>query len=510
MNLDEQIGQHLVIGIPGTVATPEIIQQFKDTHAGGLILFRTNFESATQLRKLISDLEQALGRSLLICTDHEGGRVVMFGEETSIFPSNQAIGKTGNTQYARLQGEQEARELRRLGIDVSFSPVVDVLTSSYSPNIGIRAYGSDADLVAKMGAARLSALQVEGISAVAKHFPGLGAAGVDPHEELPTVNISLDELQTKHLVPFERAMRTNVHGIMSSHGVYPQIDNTPATFSKKLIKEMLRGKTGYKGVVFTDDLEMGALKKICSVGEAAVRALEAGHDMVLVCHDLSAEKEAYSAIKQAYATGRLTEADLQASLKRIEMLKGRRYERFAALPATELRAQKEKSDVLSLIQTICTESVTVLQEGPSIDPSKKTAILFPSIGSLASKVLIEPALQKPEVFIQQTLTGAGSEAAVINVPLDPSESDIQTALNTAQSSDQIVLFVYDAHALASNKELLTRVQATGKPLVVVLMRDVYDLSFVAKNTRCLTNYGYRACDIQTILQTMFERSRVAS
>src|SRR5207248_6666152 len=119
MTFEELIGQRLVFGIPGTKITDEIIRHFKETHCGGLILYRINFESPDQLRKLISDLENALGWRLLVCTDHEGGRVIMFREGVTIFPSAQALGQTGNTQFARHQGEQEGRELRRLRIDVN-------------------------------------------------------------------------------------------------------------------------------------------------------------------------------------------------------------------------------------------------------------------------------------------------------------------------------------------------------------------------------------------------------
>src|SRR5437899_2181042 len=123
MTIEELVGSRLVFGIPGTQITPDIVRHFKDTHAGGLILYRINFESPDQIRKLISDLENALQRRLLICTDHEGGRVIMFGEGVTIFPSAQTLGQTGNTPLARRQGEQEGRELRRLGIDVNFAPV---------------------------------------------------------------------------------------------------------------------------------------------------------------------------------------------------------------------------------------------------------------------------------------------------------------------------------------------------------------------------------------------------
>ena len=138
MRLEELVGQKLVIGIPGTSVTPEIISHFKELHAGGLILYRINFTSPAQLRQLLADLEEALGRRLLVVADHEGGRVIMFREGITVFPDNQAVGATGKVDYARRQGEMEARELRRLGLDVNLGPVLDVLTEAYSPNIGIR------------------------------------------------------------------------------------------------------------------------------------------------------------------------------------------------------------------------------------------------------------------------------------------------------------------------------------------------------------------------------------
>src|SRR5512135_644100 len=162
MKLAELMGERLVIGIPGTRITPEIVRHFEELHAGGLILYRINFDSPTQLKQLIADLEEALGRKLLVCADHEGGRVIMFRDGITVFPDNLAVGTVGNRDYARQQGEIEAKELRRLGLDVNLGPVLDVLTAAYSPNIGIRAYGQDWRLVAEMGAARISAMQQHG------------------------------------------------------------------------------------------------------------------------------------------------------------------------------------------------------------------------------------------------------------------------------------------------------------------------------------------------------------
>jgi beta-N-acetylhexosaminidase len=167
MNLAKLVGERLVIGIPGTTITPEIVRHFEELHAGGLILYRINFASPAQLKKLISDLEEALGRRLLVMADHEGGRVIMFREGITVFPDNLAVGTAGQVEHARRQGEIEARELRRLGMDVNLGPVLDVLTEAYSPNIGIRSYGRDWRVVAEMGAARIAAMQEQGLSACA-------------------------------------------------------------------------------------------------------------------------------------------------------------------------------------------------------------------------------------------------------------------------------------------------------------------------------------------------------
>ena len=159
MKLAELVGERLVIGIPGTRITPEIVRHFQELHAGGLILYRINFDSPPQLKKLIADLEEALGRKLLVTADHEGGRVIMFRDGITVFPDNLAVGGAGKIDYARQQGAIEAKELRRLGLDVNLGPVLDVLTEAYSPNIGIRSYGKDWRLVAEMGAARIAAMQ---------------------------------------------------------------------------------------------------------------------------------------------------------------------------------------------------------------------------------------------------------------------------------------------------------------------------------------------------------------
>ena len=160
-----------MVGLRGPTLTEADVRLFQETRAGGLILYRRDFESPPQLLDLIGRLESALCRRLLVATDHEGGRIIMLGRGTTIFPDNLAVGMAGAEAFAHRQGLIEARELRRLGIDLNLGPCLDVLTDRYSPNIGIRSYGKDPAIVARYGRARIAGMMRGGLSACAKHFP---------------------------------------------------------------------------------------------------------------------------------------------------------------------------------------------------------------------------------------------------------------------------------------------------------------------------------------------------
>jgi beta-N-acetylhexosaminidase len=168
------VGERLMIGLAGPRLRPEDVALFRDTRAAGLILYRRNFETTSQVMALVRDLETALGRRLLVATDHEGGRVIMMGGGVTVFPDNLAVGAAGEEAFAYRQGVVEARELRRLGMDLNLGPVLDVLTERYSPNIGIRSYGKDPAIVARYGVARMRGMTQGGLAACPKHFPGKG------------------------------------------------------------------------------------------------------------------------------------------------------------------------------------------------------------------------------------------------------------------------------------------------------------------------------------------------
>ena len=324
--LDSLIGARLAVGLPGPRATKDIIAQLRATSAQSLIIFRRNFTSPKQFTTLLQQLEDVVERPFLVMVDHEGGRIIRFRQGMTRFPNALTQGRTQQAAAIRRQGEVEAQELRRLGIHVNLAPCVDVLMEGCDPVIGDRSYGTNPDRVATLSVARIRGLQSHGVAACAKHFPGLGAVPRDPHRVLPTIPLDWAAMEQAHLKPFHAAIKAGVATIMSSHVCYPGLqepEGTPATFSPGLIRRLLRHRMGFQGAILTDDLQMGALRAFGSLGEAAIRATEAGHDLLLICSDLRAARATLVALRRAYQHGRLSDTDLEASVDRLQRLRQR-------------------------------------------------------------------------------------------------------------------------------------------------------------------------------------------
>ncbi|MFZ5448170.1 MAG: beta-N-acetylhexosaminidase [Thermodesulfobacteriota bacterium] len=508
MKLEELVGQRLVIGIPGTGITPEIVSHFKELYAGGLILYRRNFDSVPQIKELITDLEEALGRKLLVAADHEGGRVIMFRDGVTVFPDNMAVGAAGNIDYARQQGEIEAKELRRLGLDVNLAPVLDVLTEAYSPNIGIRSYGKDWRLVAQMGAARIAAMQQSGLSACAKHFPGKGHAPVDAHLGLPVIGSTWQEMEEVHLKPFGHAIQAGVDLVMSSHPYYPKLDPYPnmiATFSRKIIYDYLRRELNFKGVITSDDLEMGAIKAICPIEAAGILATQAGHDLLLVCHNPRSQQKVFYKLLEAYRSKQLPLKELEESAERIKRLTLKRANRFEG---GESSAEPAGT---GLAERICRESVHIIKDERKLIPLKNRkssiAVIFPQFSRLDAKIMIEREILSEQEFIRNEFQKFGINPAIQIVSIEPADEEIQQAVHLAQKSDLTILFCYDAHLYPSNKKLLDSLQDSAKKLVIDLLRDPYDSDYIKEGVACLTDFGWRACQIKAAIEKICSSSR---
>ncbi len=500
MELAEYVGRKLAVGLPGPEPTPEVLAHVRALRPGGLILYRRNFASPAQVRQLISAVEEALERRLLVLVDHEGGRVIMFREGVTVFPDNQAVGTVGSVEYARRQGEIEARELRRFGVDVNLAPVLDVLTEAYSPNIGIRSYGRDWQTVAALGVARLQAMQAGGLSACAKHFPGKGHAPVDAHLGLPVIPSTWEEMTAVHLRPFMAAIQAGVDMVMSSHPYYPNLDPGPkqiATFSRRLIHDCLRRELGFTRVICSDDLEMGAVAATCPIGTAGVLATRAGHDLLLVCHTPSAQREVHRQLLEAYQSRELPWEDLEASVARLDALQARRSARFApGEPVPE-------PDGAALADAISREAVRVLQDPAGLLPLRpqgvRLGVVFPRLAELAEKITIEPEVMDAAAFLRTEFGRWQLPVDVQVVGMEPDGTDLQAAAALAGRTDLLLFFCYDAHLFPSNRQLLDLVQEKASRLIVILMRDPYDAAFLRPGVTGLTAFGWRVCQLRAVV-----------
>ena len=352
-----------------------------------------------------------------------------------------------------------------------------------------------------MGAARIAAMQQGGLSACAKHFPGKGHAPVDAHLGLPVIGSSWKEMEAVHLKPFVAAIQAGVDLVMSSHPYYPKLDPYPnmiATFSKKIIYDYLRCELNFEGVITSDDLEMGAIKAICPIGDAGILATQAGHDLLLVCHDLKAQKEVYYKLLDAYRRKQLPLKELEESAARINRLKLKRAKRFEG---GEPGAEKAGS---ILAARICRESVQVLKDERKLIPLQRgeprIGVIFPQFSGFDAKIMIEKEVLQEQDFVRNEFKKFGFNPEIHLVAIEPTDAEIQQAVNLARNSDVTILFCFDAHLYPANKKLLDSIQVAAQELVVDLLRDPYDAAVMKAGVACLTDFGWRACQIKAAIE----------
>ena len=302
MTPEQKVGQLMMIGIKGTDIDEEASYILTQYHVGNVILFDRNMQSPQQVKQLNEKLTKIVtkqsGMEPFLAVDQEGGYVLRMRNAFPRVPSEQEIGESGDTEKARYWANVTGQELRKLGFNVNFAPVVDVGTPSE------RSYSNDADTVAAFADAAVAGYAESGIWCTLKHFPGIGSVKTDPHIEGDSVVADKETLQKRDIKPFSKLMETHDGKdmfIMVSNVTFPAYDaSLPACVSPVIMTDLLRHELGYKGLVFSDDMEMGAMAKHYAFSDMGVMAIKAGADIVLVCHEYGHEKETYAGLLEAY------------------------------------------------------------------------------------------------------------------------------------------------------------------------------------------------------------------
>jgi beta-N-acetylhexosaminidase len=330
-NIRREIGQLLIGSLPGVTITPEVRSLAREFSLGGVILFSRNIEVPEQVAELSGDV-QALATELplWVSVDQEGGRVARLKRPFTEWPPMAVLGRSGNTELASRFAKALGAELKAVGVTLDYAPVLDIHTNPANPVIGDRALADDAEAVARLGAAIVRGLQDNGVAACGKHFPGHGDTSIDSHFELPLVEHSPDRIRRVECVPFREAIKADVAFIMTAHVLVPSLDDErPATLSPQIVQAMLRDELGFAGVILSDDLEMKAIAKSYTVPDAAVEAIAAGCDGLLICSgDVDVQAAALEALVYAVEQGRIPYRRLEDAQKRLRRAK----ERFLATP----------------------------------------------------------------------------------------------------------------------------------------------------------------------------------
>ncbi|MFN2597516.1 MAG: glycoside hydrolase family 3 protein [Pyrinomonadaceae bacterium] len=466
MTLDEKIGQLVSIGVNATYLAQdsadfrELRRQVEQNHVGGIILFKGPVYESVHLVNRMQELARV---PLLISADLEAGAGMRF-DNTVNFPWNMAVGATGNPEYARRQGEITAREARALGVAQIFAPVVDVNNNAQNPVINVRSYGEDPASVARMAAAFVEGAQCGGVLATAKHFPGHGDTATDSHRGLPVINVARSRLDEVELVPFRAAIAAGVGAVMSAHIGLPQIDPTsvaplsrpagyrssyadsevltenatlPGTLSPKILTGILRNDLHFDGIVTTDALDMSGLTIYFTPGESAVRALEAGADMLLKPSDADATVRG---VREAVQSGRLTEKRIETSARRILAAKydlGLTKQRIT--PLDKIDKIVSTADAERLAQEIADHAVTLVRDDNHLLPAT-------SLPATARVFVLAVTNGEDRLWVAQPFASAlargGRKIEVATLDERSSDKEVEKALERAKGADLVVAALY--------------------------------------------------------------------
>ncbi len=486
MSLQKKVGQLLMVGFDGKRVDAETESLLRNHHICGVILFARNVQSIDQVRRLTTKLRCIAKEPLLIAADQEGGVVVRFMQAT-VFPGNMALGAIGDTEVARNVGAATAEELRYLGVNLNLAPVLDIHNNPDNPGIGVRSFGDDPKQVAQLGRAYIEGHQ-RWVYACAKHFPGKGDIAIDSHIDLPTVAHDKERLERVELVPFKEAIDAKVGAIMTAHVTFPAFDPTiglPATLSRPVLTGLLKEELGFSGAVITDDLEMGAIANYFGIGEAAVMAVEAGADIVLVCHTKEAQIEAYNALYEAFSSGRIPLSRLEDALTRINRLK-QKSQKYPDI-------YWHKNWQLTLDTSL--RAITQLKNNdlPLIPGKNKVKLFFPEISGL---------VQVEDILKSETLGPFLSEHGIENeetlYPLKPTAKEIEQFVSESKDFNTVVFCSYNAHLNKEQVEMAKALSRLDKPFIVAALRNPYDYNVIPEASTFISTYSYRPASLRAL------------
>ncbi|HEX5275706.1 MAG TPA: beta-N-acetylhexosaminidase [Candidatus Rubrimentiphilum sp.] len=473
-------------GFYGTAVTEQLRAFLRDVPLAGVVLFGGNIGSVAEVRALTDELRSILPQPI-VAIDQEGGRVARIREGVEEIPSALAIAAAcagaGNDEFAREAGRQVAFDLRRVGANVDFAPVADLALTRMNTVIGTRAFGDDPHRVAQLAGAFAAGLESGGVAATFKHFPGHGSTSVDSHLELPVIDDDEAALRSRDLIPFAQLLPA-ARAVMTAHIVARAFDGgRPATVSRRILTDLLRDELHFKGVCFTDCLQMDAIAKGIGSERAGVEALAAGADCVLVSHDLELAARTIDGIARAAENGELPLERLEEAASRVLRL------RSCLQPPLPLEASAPFPGIGTRIGL---GAVTVIRGKIEAD-ADAAAVSFESPTTEGAQGAHDrhPALSDY------------ADARQIRAPLDPRAEDAGRVLAEIDGRRPIVL-MRRAHVYAGQKTAVERILAAHPDALLVSLREPFDAFEFPQARDVACTYGDDAPSIAGLAAVLFE------
>jgi beta-N-acetylhexosaminidase len=430
-----------------------------------------------------------------VATDLETGLVPRVGPPATVFPGAMALGAARDPRLTYDTYEITGRELRAIGINTDYAPDADVNVNPANPVIGVRSFSSDPRLVAKNVSAAVSGLQDEQVTATAKHFPGHGDTGADSHTSLPVITHTREQWEKIDAPPFRAAIKAGVDAIMTAHISFPAFEpnGDPSTLSSKVLTGVLRKELGFTGVIATDSLRMEGVRLMYSDPEIAVRAVEAGADVLL---DPQQPAVQIQAVIDAVRSGRLTEDRIDASVRRILIMKSAR-----GVLANPLVDEAKVATVVgnpqhrSWAQEITDRTTTLVTDGADLVPLPAKKTFVTGWGTTQVNQLTAG------------LTERGWTTDSLATGTTPNAATVATAVGKAQESDQIVVTTSAAWNSTAQQQLVAALVATGKPVLVIALRDAYDIGHLDGITSYLVTYSSTTVAVESALRVVTGENR---
>jgi beta-N-acetylhexosaminidase len=515
LTLEEKIGQMLMPdfrnfnGKPVTDMLPEIRELIQKYHLGGVILFRENVVTTEQTAELVAEYQQAAEKfGLLISIDQEGGIVTRLQSGTNM-PGNMALGATRSKELAWKVGHAIGEELYALGINMNLAPVLDVNNNPDNPVIGVRSFGENPELVAELGVSYIKGLQDSGVAATAKHFPGHGDTAVDSHLGLPEVPHDRDRLQKVELYPFQKAMEAGIDAIMTAHVTFPKVDDTkvisqkdgteislPATLSYKVLTELMREEMGFDGVIITDAMNMKAISDHFGPVDAAVRAVQAGADIVLMPVGL---EEVANGLKKAVQNGDISQERINASVKRILTLK---VKRGIFKQETPPDMQQIIDQALRVVGSQEHKQVEAEAAAKSITLVKNDHVLPLQTSKVNNLVVVGNTMI---ASLEKAVRTYVPNTTVIQASAPLNEAQLQKV----KEADAVIVGTYTSNVsgrLPSSPQMKMVQQIlanTDAPVIAIGIRNPYDLMAYPHVDAYLAQYGFQQASFQAAVDTIF-------